>query len=111
MVDYMVSETILDDLKSQNFSFIAHVDDIDLLNYPEENYVHASIPLYDLIDHIPVAAARKIASTHCIPGSSAYTKSVLKDLFKTHSCSQCASHLSVFMEIPEKPITKLRNEQ
>jgi len=43
MVDYMVSETILDDLKSKNFSFIAHVDDIDLLNYPEENYVHASI--------------------------------------------------------------------
>ena len=78
------------------FHYVDHVDDVGLLAYSSVQFVHASIPLSELFNILPVVNARKIASVHCIPVGSRCRKAELLMHTKNYTCLRCSLHLTVF---------------
>ena len=75
------------------FRYVDHVDDVNLLKYPADQYVHTSIPLNILCGLLPTSNARKIASLHgvsagsrCTPAQQSFLSCLLK-IFKNF-CSR-----------------------
>ena len=78
------------------FRYVAYVDELGLLAYPPPQFVHASVPLNDLIAFLPVSHAWKIAATHGISVGSRCTAAQLLMLVKNHSCVRCCVLFTVF---------------
>jgi hypothetical protein len=80
-----------------HFRFVDHVDNIKLLNFPEGEYIHATIPLYALFELLPVLKAREVASTHGISAGSRCNQAQLLNATVDHSCLACATYSSIFV--------------
>jgi hypothetical protein len=78
------------------FKYVDHVDDIALLAYPQENFVHTKIPLTTLFSLIPITSARCIANSHGLALGSCMTHGGLISFAASHSCIKCNLFTSVF---------------
>jgi hypothetical protein len=83
-----------------HFRYVDHVDDIKLLNYPADQYVHTSIPLNTLCEILPTSKARKIALVHGVSAGSRCTPAQLLASTVNHSCLACTRYLTIF--VPDK---------
>ena len=79
-----------------NFSYMDHVDADGLTSYSSGNFVHTNIPLSDIIPHIPVSTAQKIAKIHHISIGSHIPKKDILGHFENHNCGNCNAYSSVF---------------
>ena len=79
-----------------HFRYIDHVDDVKLLNYPPDMYIHTKIPLHVLCKMLPITKARKIASIHGLSVGSRYGVARLLEITTRHSCLECAKYFCVF---------------
>ncbi|KAF8179455.1 hypothetical protein BJ912DRAFT_855677, partial [Pholiota molesta] len=91
------------------FRYVAHVNDIDLLKYPEEKYLYTSIPLHKLFELITVTQSRKIAIIHNLSQGSRSTISQLVSSAQGHSCFACSKYITVFSY--EKSISEQAKER
>jgi hypothetical protein len=84
------------DITQNVFRYADHVNTVNLLKYPHSQFIHAHIPLSEIIPHLAVPTLRKIAKIHnCSIGSHA-KKRELEDAILTHSCPQCNTFVTVF---------------
>jgi hypothetical protein len=88
-----------------HFRYVDHVNNIEILDYPEGQYTHANIPLLALFELLPVTKARKIASIHGILAGSRSNHAQLLNAAVNHSCLACAAYSSIF--VPEKNSAQL----
>jgi uncharacterized Fe-S cluster protein YjdI len=82
---------------SAHFRYLDYVSNIQLLNYPEDQYIHTSIPLHILCGLIPISKARKIATLHGISAGSRCTIAHLLASTENHSCLVCSKYSSIFV--------------
>ena len=80
-----------------HFRYLDHVSDIQLLNYPEDQYIHTSIPLHNLCGLILLSKARKVACIHGVSVGSRCTVVHLLARAENHSCLACSKYSSVFV--------------
>lgn len=79
------------------FVFHDHVDSLRQLAYPVCNkFVHASVPLQNMLPYMSVKMTFKVAKLHKIAIGSHIPKSELPSYFKNHSCGSCNLYLSIF---------------
>lgn len=79
------------------FVFHDHVDSLRQLAYPVCNkFVHASVPLQNMLPYMSVKMTFKVAKLHKIAIGSHIPKSELSSYFKNHSCGSCNLYLSIF---------------
>ena len=86
--DISIEETV--------FKYVDHVDASTLLNYDIKDFVGVHIPLYELSQHLPVSASRKVAHIHHIVIASHVPKRNLPLYFEHHDCVNCGLYTSVF---------------
>ena len=94
-------------LSDQAFKYVGHFDDVALLAFPQQHYIHANVPLEQLFRYIPVTSARKIAQTHGLKIGSHVSQGSLLSLLEGHSCLNCNLLVSVF-SIEERKSAKQR---
>jgi len=88
---------------SARYKFVDHVGDVDLLKYASETYVHAALPLDQLLSVLPKAQAQGVARVHNLHVSARSNSATLAASMATgHCCPQCTSHVSVFSTEPSK---------
>jgi uncharacterized protein DUF6570/helitron helicase-like protein/PIF1-like helicase len=90
------------------FKFVDHVDSLGQLAYPiAQNYlyIHTKIPLSNIVPHLSVKAALKIARLHHLQIGSHMPKSEICRVFEGHDCiySSCNVYVSVFAVVDSKP--------
>jgi hypothetical protein len=79
------------------FTYVDYLHEMTAVSYSvSKNFVVADVPLSELIPHVSVATALKIARLHDIPLGSHVPKKHLLPHFQDHKCMKCASYLSVF---------------
>ena len=106
--DYTVYEGCsIDRGESSRYRFVDHVDNITLLQYASEGYVHTTLPLSQLLGLLPKAQAQKVARVHNLHVSARSTSGALAALATDHHCPQCTTYTSVFSAEPSK--AKLSN--
>lgn len=70
-----------------HFRYVDHVlDDVKLLNYPADQYVHTKIPLNTLCELLPASKGRKIALVHGVSAGSRCAPTQLLANTVNHSC-------------------------
>jgi hypothetical protein len=80
------------------FTYIDHIPGSPKSSiYDDNQYIVASVPLVDLVPHISVAAALKIARQHKIAIGSHVPKKQLPTYFDSHCCSACPDFVSIFI--------------
>jgi hypothetical protein len=77
------------------FIFVDHVRASMLQKYAGPLFLPIHIPLDVLLDFIPVATARKIATMHRIEARGRATVATLRQCFKDHVCETCDSLTTV----------------
>ena len=83
---------------SSHFPFVDHVHRTSVSSfYVDDGYVIADVPFQDLIPHISIAAAVKIARNHKISVGSHVPKNQLSGYFANHNCPDCKEYVSVFV--------------
>ena len=79
------------------FKFVDHVDSLGQVAYPiAENFIHTKIPLHDIVPHLSVRDALKIARLHKLQVGSHVPKSEICRIFEGHNCIYCNLHVTVF---------------
>jgi hypothetical protein len=94
--DYVLPSTDVSTISNKAFKYIDHVDDIGLLEYPQDLFVHAKVPLHSLLPLIPITSARSVARHHGIIGGARASQVMLSTLATCHSCIHCSTCISVF---------------
>jgi len=94
---YLINNLPISQLSHMHFSFVDHVDDIGSLEYPKDQYTHASVSLQILFSTLQLKSAKKIASKHGISAGSRCTMADLKAHVAGHTCLVCNTHHSIFM--------------
>ena len=85
------------------FKFIDHIDSVSQIAYPvQQNFVHAKVPLGDIIPYLPLRMGRKIAPIHHITIGSHVSKSELSHYFESHDCISCNLYSSMFAIVNSK---------
>ena len=92
-----------------HFRYVDHVDNINISQFPEDQYIHATIPLFALFELLPVSKARKVASIHGISAGSRCNQAQLLDNTVNHSCLACVAYSSIF--IPDKNSAQLHADR
>ena len=67
---YILPSTDISMISNSAFKFIDQVDNTGLLKYPQSEFLHARIPLKQLIELVPIARARSILKSHGMTGGS-----------------------------------------
>ena len=99
-----------DSLASARYKFVDHVDSVGLLNYASEMYVHATLPLNQLVGLLPKAQAQKIARVHNLHVSARSNSATLAAMATGHFCPQCTTHMSVFsVELSKAEVSNARS--
>ena len=93
---YIVSDTTKIS-PTAHFRYTDYVNDIKILSYPSDQYIHTSIPLHTLCEMLPISKARKIALAHGVSAGSKCSSAQLLACTSNHSCSACSSYLCVFV--------------
>jgi Helitron helicase-like domain at N-terminus/PIF1-like helicase len=81
-------------------SFVDYVEETALNK--ESEYVFASVPFMNLIQHLPVPMLLKIARCHDIDIGSHIPKASMAEYFNTHECTSCKSYVVVFAVVEPK---------
>ena len=85
------------------FKFIDHVDSIGQAAYPvQQDFIHAKVPLGDILPYLPLKLGRKIARLHHIAIGSHVSKSEFIHYFENHDCVSCNLYSSVFAVVNSK---------
>jgi hypothetical protein len=105
---YIISDTTGINI-SARFTYIDHVNDIDILAYPSEAFLHTSIPIHQLFEIISVTNAKKIAPIHKICLSSRCSVDDVRQSSQNHSCLACAKYSTIFSQ--EKSTKQLGAER
>ena len=94
---YAVSTpSTLDDQSYVRFvDFVEKVGD-DLEAYPNDQFVHANIPLKLATQFLSITIARRIASFHGISAGSRCSVAQLSLFVEQHECTNCLSYLTIF---------------
>jgi hypothetical protein len=90
------------------FTFVDHIRACMLQKSEGPSFLPVHMPLDVLVDFIPVATARKIASMHRIEAQGHALAATLRQCFKVHVCDTCDSLTTVLAveNVPTKePIT------
>jgi hypothetical protein len=91
--------------KENAFVFVDHVDSTAHLSYSvDKHFVHASIPLENIVSFLPVRMLLKIAKLHRIPIGTHVPKSQIISSFDNHSCVSCNLYHSVFSVVDSKSL-------
>ena len=91
---YVVSAS--DHKSNFTYRYVDHVDDIALRGYPESSFLHAKVPLPDLLQLVSITSARKIARCHGLVFGSRDPQDMLVSFATHHSCTKCTLYFSVF---------------
>lgn len=73
-------------IDENRFAYVGHVDDIGVRDYPTNKYVHANIPLSELMNLLSNASAKVVAQRHRINMVSRSTAKSLSGEAKFHNC-------------------------
>lgn len=93
------------DINECTFRFVDYVSSTGLLAYPvDQNFVHADIPLQDILPHLSLKMGHKIACLHHIIIGSHVAKSDFINYFDNHSCISCNLYSSVFVAVKSKTL-------
>ena len=85
------------------FKFVDHIDSLGQHAYPiDQNFIHTDIPLCDIVPHLSVKVALKIARLHCLQIGSHVSKSEIYRIFEGHNCIHCNVHVTVFTIVDSK---------
>jgi hypothetical protein len=87
------------------FKFVDHVDSLGQLAYPiAQNFIHTNIPLCDIVPHLSVRVALKIARLHRLQIGSHVPKLEICRIFEGHNCiySSCNVYSTVFSVVDSK---------
>ena len=85
------------------FKFVDHVDSLGQHAYPiDQNFIHTNIPLCNIVPHLSVKVALKIARLHCLQIGSHVSKSEICRIFEGHNCIHCNAHVTVFTVVDSK---------
>ena len=90
---------------SFKFKFVDHVDSLGQAAFPiTQNFIHTNIPLCDIIPHLSVKVALKIARLHDLQIGSHVPKSEICRFFEEHDClyCKCKPYVTVFATIDSK---------
>ena len=83
--------------------FVDHVDSVSQASYPvQQNFVHAKVPLGDVLPYLPLRLGHKIARLHHIAAGSHVSKSEFIHYFENHDCVSCNLYSSVFAVVNSK---------
>ena len=89
--------------KDSAFKFVDHVDSLGQHAYPiDQNFIHTNIPLCDIIPHLSVKAALKIARLHHLQIGSHVSKLEICHIFESHNCIYCNVNVTVFAVVNSK---------
>jgi PIF1-like helicase/Helitron helicase-like domain at N-terminus len=87
------------------FKFVDHVDSTGRVAYPvDQNFVHANIPLQDILPHLSLRMGHKIARLHHIKVGSHVAKSDFNHYIDGHNCVSCSLYSSVFRIVELKTV-------
>jgi ribosomal protein S26 len=87
------------------FIFVDHVDSAGQLLYPVDKlFVHANVPLQNMVSYLPVKMILKIARLHNVTIGSHVSKSEFAHYFEGHDCVSCNLYLSVFSVVDSKSV-------
>ena len=78
------------------------MDDVKLLNYPADKYVHTSIALNILCELLPTSKACKIALVHGVSAGSRCKPAQLLASTVNHSCLACSKYSTIFVSDKNK---------
>ena len=93
------------DINECTFKFVDYVSSTGLLAYPVyQNFVHADIPLQDILPHLSLKIGHQIACLHHIIIGSHVAKSDFINYFDNHSCISCNLYSSVFVALKSKTL-------
>jgi hypothetical protein len=85
------------------FKFVNHVDSLGQVAYPiTQKYVHANIPLPNILPYLTVQVALKIARLHHLQIGSHVPKSEICQYFQGHNCISCNVYITVFAIVDSK---------
>ena len=85
------------------FKFVDHVDSSGQVAYPiAQNYIHTNIPLCDIVPHLSVRVALKIARLHHLQIGSHVLKSDICCILEAHNCISCNVYVTVFAVVDSK---------
>ena len=91
--------------------FVDHVDSTSQIAYPlDKNFVHANIPLEQILPYLSVQMALKVARLHHICLGSHVLKSDFSRHFEGHACMSCNLYLSIFSVIDLKATRHRKRE-
>jgi hypothetical protein len=91
--------------KENAFVFVDYVDNTGRLSYPaDKHFVHASIPLENIVSFLPVKMLLKIAKLHHISIGTHLPKCEIIRSFDNHSCASCNLYHSVFSVVDSKSL-------
>ncbi|KAF8802937.1 hypothetical protein BYT27DRAFT_7110922 [Phlegmacium glaucopus] len=87
------------------FKFVDHVDSLGRLAYPiTQNWIHANIPLPNILPYLSVRVALKIACLHHLQIGSHVPKSEICRIFEGHNCISCNLYSTVFAIVDSKAV-------
>ena len=91
--------------------FVDHVDSTGQIAYPlDKSFVHANIPLEQILPYLSVQMALKVARLHHIRLGSHVLKSDFSRHFEGHACASCNLYLSIFSVIDLKATRRQKCE-
>ena len=89
---------------NSKFAFIDHVTKSSAASFsPADGYIHAAIPLHELVVHIPVVKCLKITRMHSMKVGSHVPKKSFPALFEAHQCTDCVPHVTIFRSATAPP--------
>ena len=93
------------------FKFVDYVDSLGQAAYPiEQKFIHANIPLCNILPYLSVRIALKIARFHHLQIGSHVPKSEICRIFEDHNCISCNLYLTVFAIVDSKAVRRRKYE-
>ncbi|KAF8227742.1 hypothetical protein L208DRAFT_1295225, partial [Tricholoma matsutake] len=84
--------------------YVDHVDDVGQAICPvQDNFVHANMPLMDVISHVPVQTLYKLVHIHKIVLHSHVPKEQMLQAFENHNCINCNMYTFFFIGVLDDP--------
>jgi hypothetical protein len=84
------------DIKTKGCCFIDYVHINNTNQYNADYYLQVKFPMHELVQFVPIARARQLASMHGVEVGLRTTVAQLKIMLKDHmTCNVCDSHITI----------------